>query len=179
MYAFLEREVLPLFPAADLDGALPIEEPGPGPRDVRAQVAYGKELMYGLYLVNAYQLGLKPEAVPAKVDMAKKWLATYQTDAYLARDTRVAVPIRQTKDDDPLVTYWGTAGVTLVKLQFNFDKAPSGFYSPPEPATYFVAADKFVSFQRRRSKGLLDRAAYRKILDEASSMGEAMERLQG
>lgn len=186
MYAFLERQVLPLFPAESLDAAHPLDESGEGTRSVRAQVAYARQLMYGLYLVSADQLGLDPEGLTLEAKAqsealaaAKAWLAGYQADPLIAMDTRVAVPIRQNDDADPLVTYWGTAGVTMVKLQFNFDKLPLGTYGTPEPATYFVAADKFLTFTRRRSKGLLDRAGYRAILDGAKTLGEATHKLEG
>ena len=149
---------------------------------MRERVAMAKQLMFGLYLVACDELGLVPEAEvpePEKaLAAAKLWLAGYQHDPLITYDTRVAVPVKLSADEPRMVTYWGTAGVTMTKVQFTFDHKPDGS-TESEPATYFVAADKFISFQRPLAKGLLDRAAYRQVLDGAPSLSEAMKRLSG
>jgi hypothetical protein len=188
MYAFLEREVLPLFPAEALQ-VKPLKEGGEGDRTLPDEVAEAKRLMYGLYLVGAANLGLTPDADLKLSDderakamaAAQTWLLHYQEDARLAVDTRVAVPVTvaEPTPGHKVIRFWGTAGVTLVKIQAEFVQKPSGGYGEPEPAGYLVAADKFVAFERPYEKGVLNRDEYRRILDTSKTLDEAMRRLQG
>jgi hypothetical protein len=188
MYAFLEKSVLPLFPAETLAAARPLSESGEGDRPVPDEVAAAKRLMYGLYLVGAANLGLAPAADLAltaderaqAIDEAKTWLLHYHQDARLAVDTRVAVPVAVVEPSPgrKVIRFWGTAGVTLVKVQAEFVQAPPGAYGTPEPAGYLVAADKFVAFDRPYDKGVLNRDEYRQILDTSTTFDEALKRLQ-
>lgn len=186
MYAFLEREVLPQFPAEALAQARPLKEGGEGDRPLPEEIATAKRLMYGLYLVGTANLGLTPDAsLPlsaeeraAALSEAKTWLLSYHQDARLAADTRVAVPVTVAEPTPgrKVIRFWGTAGVTLVKVKAEFVNAPGG---APEPAGYLVAADKFVAFERPYEKGVLSRDEYRQILDTSATFDEAMRRLQG
>lgn len=47
-----------------------------------------------------------------------------------------------------MVTSCGTDGITLSKAEFAHNQLPPGSYKG-EPAEYFVAADKFITFQAR------------------------------
>lgn len=188
MYAFLEREVLPQFPADALAQAKLVTETGEG-KPVPEEIAAAKRLMYGLYLVSTASLGLTPDAsLPLSADErktamaeAKDWLSHYQTDPRLAVDTRVAVPVTvaEPTPGHKVIRFWGTAGVTLVKIKAEFVKRPNPSSGEPEPAGYLVAADKFVAFERPYEKGVLNRDEYRKILDTSATFDEAMKRLQG
>lgn len=187
MYAFLEREVLPQFPADALAQAKLVTETGEG-KPVPEEIAAAKRLMYGLYLVSTASLGLTPDASltlsaderKTALNEAKDWLSHYQTDPRLAVDTRVAVPVAVAESNGhKVIRFWGTAGVTLVKIKAEFVKQPSGSSGDPEPAGYLVAADKFVAFERPYEKGVLNRDEYRQILDSSATFEEAMKRLQG
>lgn len=189
MYAFLEKSVLPLFPADALAAARPLTEAGEGDRPIPEEIAAAKRLMYGLYMVGAANLGLAPAADlaltaderAAALTEAKTWLLHYHQDTRLAADTRVAVPVAVTEPSPgrKVIRFWGTAGVTLVKVQAEFVQAPPGAYGTPEPAGYLVAADKFVAFERPYDKGVLNRDEYRQILDTSTTFDEALKRLQG
>ncbi|MFN3430721.1 MAG: hypothetical protein ACK46X_12285, partial [Candidatus Sericytochromatia bacterium] len=189
MYAFLEKSVLPLFPADTLASARPLTASGEGDRPIPDEIAAAKRLMYGLYLIGAANIGLAPAADLAltaderdqALDEAKTWLLHYHQDARLAVDTRVAVPVtvEEASPGRKVIKFWGTAGVTLVKVQADFVRMPQGAQGEPEPAGYLVAADKFVAFERPYEKGVLNRDEYRKILDTSATFDEALRRLQG
>lgn len=187
MYDFLEREVLPLFPEERLASASLLTEAGEGGQLV-AEVAAAKRLMYGLYLVGAASLGLAPDpALPLDeagrrqaLEEAKAWLADHRSSPAMAADTRVAVPVgvSEPQPGQKFIHFWGTGGVTLVKIQAEYVTPPEGAYGEPEAASYFVAADKLIAFKRPYEKGVLDRGEYRQILDGSTSWGEALRKLE-
>jgi hypothetical protein len=189
MYDFLEREVLPLFSADELKGAKPLTESGDGSDDVPTTIAKAKRLMYGLYLVGADNLGIAElESIPlddqtrtTAVAEAKDWLSHLPQDQRLAADTRVSIPVSIGKNDagQKVIRFWGTGGVTFVKVKVEYDKLPNTMYggATGEPATYFVTADKFLSFERPYDKGVLTRSEYRHILDTSKTWEEAQKRL--
>lgn len=189
MYAFLEKEVLPLFPAETLSGAKTLTETGEGERGLAEEVKGARRMMYGLYLVGQASLGLSPDpALPLgeaeraqALDEARQWLATYHQDPRMAADTRVSIPVgvSEPTPGQKFIHFWGTAGVTLVKVKAEYTQPPKNAFGQPEPATYFVAADKFVAFKRPYDKGVLDRAEYRRILDGSKTMAEAVRKLEG
>ncbi|HEY9720821.1 MAG TPA: hypothetical protein V6D47_02340, partial [Oscillatoriaceae cyanobacterium] len=177
----------PQFTADEL-AAKPLTEAGDGPDDLVTTVAKAKRLMYGLYLVGAAELGItSPESIPLDdatktqaIAEAKDWLANLPADSRLAMDTRVSVPITVYKDGgQKFIRFWGTAGVTLVKIQVDYVHAPARAPGEPKPAIYYVPADKYITFSRPYDKGVLTRTAYRHILDTSSTWDEALKHLEG
>jgi hypothetical protein len=89
-----------------------------------------RDLFYGLYLVSADDIGLKPaflEKEPVDVEKcygrATAWLPKALEDEDLAADTRVSVPIFV----DPgrgVTRLWATLGVRLAKLDASYARPP-------------------------------------------------------
>src|SRR5205807_54768 len=86
------------------------------------ELHFMRDLFYGIYLVSAEDIGLKPALAkdePVERDycynLAEHWLHWARDDDDLAVDTRVSVPILV----DPtrnITRLWATLGVRLSKL---------------------------------------------------------------
>jgi hypothetical protein len=98
--------------------------------DLFAELQQMRDLFYGLYLVSAEDIGLKPEFVrDENVDrehcyqLASDWLPKAFADADLGMDTRVSVPLYV--DPNRRVTrLWATLGVRLAKLNVSYARPP-------------------------------------------------------
>jgi hypothetical protein len=129
--------------------------------DLAAELRLFRDRFYGLYLVSAEDVGLKPAfARGEEVDAgryyreATAWLAKLWQEPDLAVDTRVLVPIFA--DGQRQVTrVWATLGVRLVRLDARYEAPPSIQARPGEEwervggsrledAQYLIAVDEFV-----------------------------------
>lgn len=175
-YGYLKHEVLPLFNEDFLTSTRILEDGGmTGTATLADAVEEAELLMQGLAALSRADLGLAavPEKDKAAATLAGNWLQQIGKDTRLGVDTRVAVPVNQYLDDkgQAMVQYWGTAGVTLMKLRM----APKGSAGDK---TYWIATDKFLFFDRPYAAGPLDRDAYRRILDGASNLEAAKAALE-
>lgn len=92
--------------------------------ELRAKAA----LLYGLHYLTADAVGMAPELLPEETAefpeadcraAARTWLAGWRTDADVARDPRVIVPVQM----DPAtgdVIYWAIPGVRAIKARAEF-----------------------------------------------------------
>jgi hypothetical protein len=104
---------------------------GERPQDLGTELRDMRDLFYGLYLVSAEDIGMKPQfrdGEPVQADRcyrtASAWLETALGDRDLAEDTRVAVPV--VVDPQRQVTrLWLTLGVRLAKLDASYARPPS------------------------------------------------------
>src|SRR5262249_10208914 len=98
--------------------------------DLYAELHFMRDLFYGLYLVSAEDIGMKPallkdEPVDAEhcYELAAGWLQRAFEDPDITRDTRVAVPVGVDKGRR-VTRLWLTLGVRLDKLQANYARPP-------------------------------------------------------
>jgi hypothetical protein len=92
----------------------------------------------------------------------------------LSQDVRFVVPIDQYQDQKDVThtKYWGTAGVTLYKVQIRFDKDEYAL-----PTDYVILANRFIAFERTGDGPPLTRDAFRRVLDQSTTLEEAKQRL--
>jgi hypothetical protein len=89
-----------------------------------------RDLFYGLYLVSAEDVGLRPALAADEVAdpqrcyrLAADWLPAAFADEDLAADTRVAVPVYIDRGRGA-VRAWATLGVRLARLEASYARAP-------------------------------------------------------
>ncbi len=149
-------------------------------------------LSLGCYLATCRDLGIPPSAVEelgvseadalAALEAADQWLADAVSDADLARDTRVAVPVFLLPDGR--VKCWATVGVKLTMIEAVFDEpptvrvisAPAGVEMQPNfrRRRMVVPDDAFIEFS---AAAPLDRDELRRICDESGSPEEIAKAL--
>jgi hypothetical protein len=98
--------------------------------DLRTELQQMRDLFYGLYLISAEDIGMKPalardELVDADqcYRVAAEWLPRAFGDRDLTADTRVSIPIAT----DPyrgVTRLWATLGVRLAKLDVEYVRPP-------------------------------------------------------
>jgi hypothetical protein len=108
-----------------------LKQQGDRGKDLFAELHDMRDLFYGLYLISAEDIGLKPAfATGENVDpercyrQAAGWLPKVFEDADLAADTRVGVPIVIDRQRG-VVRVWLTLGVRLTKLEASYARPPS------------------------------------------------------
>jgi hypothetical protein len=165
-------------------------------QDLSGQLSFMRDLFYGLYLVSAEDIGMKPALMADEpVDReqcyktATEWLSRAFQDPDLGADTRVAVPIFVDLGR-PATRLWATLGVRLAKLDVAFarpprlkpldggrewDTAPS--YRLGE-AHYLIPVDEFVEVELQGLK-VLDRDELRTVCDRERSKEAIVAALQG
>ena len=162
--AVLDKETL-----AELHGLKQGGERTPG---LHAELQQMRDLFYGLYLISAEDIGLKPElAKDENVDperctkWATDWLLRALDDPDLAIDTRVSVPIYV----DPgrkIVRLWATLGVRLTRLHVSYARPPqlkpangSADWKPAEShqlkaVEYLIPVDEFAEIELKGMRSL-------------------------
>ncbi len=171
-------------------------ESGEREMDLHAELIFMRELFYGMYLIGAEDIGLKPAFLDGeKVDpaaaerIAEGWLARRGLDPDLAADTRVAVPIHY-EPTTGAVRLWATIGVRLAVLQVNYMTPPkvhpvdASADWKPVPAhklrtiDYLIPVDEFAEVEIQGGR-VLDRAELRAICDQAKTKAKIIEALKG
>ncbi len=129
-YAFLANFLEAAVGKDGLEKLHGLKEGGERPRDLWAELAWMRDLFYGLYLVSAEDIGLRPALAADEVadtrrcvKLAADWLPTAFADEDLAADTRVAVPIYIDRGRG-VVRVWATLGVRLARLEASYARAP-------------------------------------------------------
>jgi hypothetical protein len=133
---------------------------GPRELDLYNELHFQRDLFYGLYLISAEDLGLKPCLAadePVKVEdcyrLANDWLAKAFQDRDLAQDTRVAVPIFIDGNSDS-TRLWLNLGVRMASLDAEYARPPHVKSKQErewrqvkdeemEPSQYLIAVDEF------------------------------------
>jgi len=163
--------------------------------DLRTELARQRDLFYGLHLLSAEDIGLKPELrADESVDsahceeVATGWLAKATDDPDLKADTRVAVPIYY--DGSRGVTrLWMTIGVRLTRLDVSYARPPrikpekgEGDWAPVPPgqlqgAQYLVPVDEFAEVEVKGGR-VLTRAELRALCDRLKTKQAIVSALQ-
>ena len=163
-------------------------------QDLYSELHFLRDLFYGLYLVSAEDIGLKPaflagEPVDAEhcYQLVEDWLPGAYKDADIAADTRVIVPIFV----DParkVTRVWATLGVRLAKLDADFARPPSLKQRDKErweivgehqlgSATYFIPVDEFAEVELSGLR-MLTRDEFRALCNEGGTKEGIVAALQ-
>jgi hypothetical protein len=164
-YAFLANFLEAALGQETLQSLHGLKQDGERGPDLHAELLTMRDLFYGLYLLSAEDIGMKPDLVPDEnVDpercskLAEDWLPKAFADPDLAIDTRVSIPIYV--DPNSRVTrLWATLGVRLAKLDVRYARPPhlkpangSLDWQPAEehklkPAEYLIPVDEFAEIE--------------------------------
>ena len=192
-YAFLANLLEATVGKEALQGLQGLKQSGPRAQDLHTELLWMRDLFYGLYLISAEDIGMKPGLAPDETldeercyKLASEWLVKAVEDADLAADTRVAVPIYIDLDRRRL---WVTLGVRLSKLDTAYARPPSiklakgeGDWKPVEPhrlqgASYLIAVDEFAEVELK-GRRVLTREEFRAICDREKTKEAILAALQ-
>jgi hypothetical protein len=158
------------------------------------ELHFMRDLFYGIYLVSAEDIGLKPALAgdePVDRDycykLADNWLRRAYQDKDLAVDTRVSVPIYV----DPtrgVTLLWATLGVRLSKLDAKYATLPQiktvkgGEWKPVEqekarPANYLIPVDESAEIELKGMR-VLTREELREVCDREQTKELILQALQ-
>ena len=194
-YAFLANFLESTLGESTLKSLRGLREGGEREMDLHAELRWMRDLFYGLSLLSAEDIGLKPalldgEAVDrdASEKVAADWLAKIASDPDLAADTRVSVPVYS----DPrtgLVRLWMTIGVRLTALDARYVRGPrvrptdgSGDWQAVEsyklsPIQYIIPVDEFAEVEVKGGR-VFNRAELRAICDRMKTKEKIVEALR-
>jgi hypothetical protein len=129
-YQFIEQHLLKTLGPDCLKKLKGLKQSSERELSLGDELAWMKQLFFGLYLVSCDDIGLKPSLSKTdEVDQAKayesanSWLANVWSDPDLAVDTRVAVPIFLDRINQR-THLWITTGVRLTKLDTRYATPP-------------------------------------------------------
>jgi hypothetical protein len=168
---------------------------GDRPQDLQTELHGMRDLFYGLYLVSAEDIGLKPafaKEEPVEPERcyraASDWLAKALQDRDLAADTRVAVPVLIDMERG-ITRLWLTLGVRLVKLEAAYARPPSlkpaegeGEWKAVEEfrlgkSDYLIAVDEFAEVELPGLK-VLSREELRSVCDREKTKEAILQALR-
>ncbi len=194
-YAFLENFLTAAVGVERLEALRGLKKGGERGTDLASELAAMRQRFYGFYLVACEDIGMRPnflEDEPVDVDAAKQaaltWLDAYESDADLACDTRVAIPIFI----DPIrkvTRLWATLGVRLAPLEASYARPPmvrlkgeAGPWQDVEPyqlgpSNYVIPVDEFGEFELAGSAALT-RDELRTICDKYKTKEAILKALE-
>ncbi|MBI5882897.1 MAG: hypothetical protein HZB91_07330 [Elusimicrobia bacterium] len=181
-YAFLETFLKATLPGPGLDGLRGLKESGQRRMALGKELAWMKELFYGLHLVSCEDIGMRPLLLKDELESpardrrtAEDWLARWHEDEDLSADTRVIVPVAHDLERE-VTRFWATMGVRGAMLHSYYARPPkwrlppSGGKSPgwedasTTGASWVILVDEFAEIESRRTQ-TPSREEYRRIAD--------------
>jgi hypothetical protein len=172
-----------------------LKQGGERKMDSLTELSWMRDLFYGLYLVSAEDVGLKPSLTKDEsVDqdrcysLAIEWLTKAFADEDLAADTRVAVPVFVDPGRE-VTRHWATLGVRLTRLDVRYARPPhlkpaegEGEWKPVEdyklgPSEYLIPVDEFAEVELKGLK-VLTREELRTICDREKTKEAIVRALQ-
>jgi hypothetical protein len=162
--------------------------------DLYNELHFQRDLFYGLYLISAEDLGLKPKLTPEEpvnvedcYRLANDWLAKAFNDRDLTQDTRVAAPIFIDGNSDS-TRLWVTLGVRMAALDAEYARPPHLKSKQDrdwrqlkddevEPAHYLIAVDEFAEVEVP-GRHVPTREELRKVCDEKRTKEEIVAALR-
>jgi hypothetical protein len=194
-YAFLANFLEASVGKEDLSKLHGLKQGGERKMDLHAELTWMRDLFYGLYLVSAEDVGLKPSLTkdePVEQDrcysLAVEWLTKAFTDEDLAADTRVAVPVFVDPGRE-VTRLWATLGVRLTRLDVRYARPPhlkpaegEGEWKPVEDyklgtSEYLIPVDEFAEVELKGLK-VLTREELRTICDREKTKEAIARALQ-
>jgi hypothetical protein len=154
-----------------------------------------RDLFYGLYLVSAEDIGLKPALAADEIidqnrcyKLAGDWLTKAFQDPDLATDTRVAVPVYW-DSAQKTTRVWITLGVRLARLEATYARPPH--LKPAEggqewkavetyrlgSSSYLIPVDEFAEVELAGLR-VLTREELRAVCDRAKTKAAILEELR-
>ena len=181
-YAFLAGFLESTLGEETLRSLKGLREGGERAMDLRTELAFMRDLFYGLHLLSCEDIGQAPgvregELVDpgAAEKVATGWLAGRDSDPDLGVDTRVAVPVYNNPQTGA-VRLWMTIGVRLDALDVSYARPPSlrppiagGEWKTVEPddlfpIQYLIPVDEFAEVELDGNR-VLDRGELRATCD--------------
>jgi len=175
-----------------------LRQDGERSQTLAQELPWMRDLFYGLYLVSAEDIGLKAdfaadepladEAQQARChELALAWLGEAFTDADLAADTRVGVPIYVDRERSA-TRLWATLGVRLTRLDAGYAIPPrikqndEGDWQEPDSwllaeSSYLIPVDEFAEVELPGLKAL-SREELRAICDREKTKDAIVRALQ-
>jgi hypothetical protein len=193
-YAFLANFLESVVGRETLVSLHGLKNEGPRKQNLDAELAWMRDLFYGLYLISAEDLGLAPTLAadePVQRDrcyaLAAEWLAKAFQDEDLAADTRVGVPVI-VDTERQVARLWLTLGVRLSKLDVRYARPPSlkpaqtgTWQTVPadqlEPVQYLIPVDEFAEVDLHGLK-VLTREELRAVCDREKTKAAIVDALQ-
>ncbi|MCU0726910.1 MAG: hypothetical protein MUE73_14150 [Planctomycetes bacterium] len=160
--------------------------------DLLAELRRMRDLFYGLHIVSAEDVGMRPWiAADEPVDCARckalslEWLGNWTEDPDLAVDRRVAVPVYADRRETRI---WATIGVRLTQLFVDWASMPkirsadgsSPWEVLPEwspGVCYLVPTDEFAEISRGPGRALA-REDLRRVCDRKGTRAAIIEALR-
>jgi len=146
-YAFLQNFLQTTVGNEALNDLHGLKQDGRRTLSLSSELDYMTNLFYGLYLIAAQDIGMKPSLLPDEpvdqsksLKLANEWLAKAFEDPDLAVDTRIIVPVSSGR----LGRHWATLGVRIAKLRAWFELDPQmrmATSSPSETAEWTTPRD--------------------------------------
>ncbi|AKU99294.1 hypothetical protein AKJ09_05958 [Labilithrix luteola] len=141
-YVFLEKALDDAYGSELLDGGHAVSSSGIEAETLRARIRRARDLFFGLYIVAAFDIGMKPkleragDPAPDSWDKlasaADQWLSKLASDPIASADVRVIVPIAQI--DATHMRYWAVIGVRTTLASYSFIEGTS--MTPPVDAEH-------------------------------------------
>jgi hypothetical protein len=194
-YAFLAHFLEATLGKETLQTLHGLKKEGPRTQNLYAELHHLRDLFYGLYLVSAEDIGLKPDlAKDEPVDpqrcykLAADFLPGVFKDEDLATDTRVSVPIYVDRNRN-VTRLWATLGVRLARLEAGYARPPhlkpakgAGDWKPVEswqlePAHYLIAVDEFAEIELK-GRHTLTREELRAVCDREKTKEAILQALR-
>lgn len=138
-YVMLEAALEALLGATVLDTAVAVGASGGTTHTLRQQLTRARELFYGLYLLSAQDIGLRPtlgaggdpgeDERDALAKAADEWLMALESDPSAGSDVRVMVPIASLEPGR--AKYWAVIGVRGTLAGYSYLEGAD--MNPPTP----------------------------------------------
>ena len=194
-YAFLDDFLTAAVGPERLEAMHGLKKGGERGMSLASELAAMRQRFYGFYLVACEDIGMRPtflEGEPVDADAAKQaalaWLDTYESDADLACETRVAIPI-YIDEMRGVTRLWATLGVRLAPLEASYARPPmvrlKGEAGPWQdvqpyqlgPSNYVIPVDEFGEFELAGSAALT-RDELRTICDKYKTKEAILKALE-
>jgi hypothetical protein len=194
-YAFLETFLTAALGLQALENTARLLEDGTRASEpIATELADKIRLLYGLYLVSAASIGVRPDLSAeeqAAVDVgvaeseARGWLQSWKTDRDVLRDPRVILPVSW-DEGAGTATYWAVAGVKVLRMHASY---PEG-YEPRVVDSGFCSVKAFIPFEpymlveqtlevtRSTDAPPLSRDEFRTLADQYSTLDELRAALE-
>lgn len=195
-YAFLQDFLSVTIGQERLDGLRGLRKDGARELGLADELDLVRRRFYGFYVIACEDIGMRPTFLddePVEPEAAKSialaWLDNLGTDADLACDTRVAVPIFvDLNRPDSKTCMWATLGVRLAHLEASYARPPKvrplaegGPWQEVEPhqlgdSRYVIPVDEFAEFEIAGSNALT-REELRTMCDQHGTKAAILQAL--
>lgn len=193
-YRFLARFLEERIGAPALRSLHGLRQGGAREMNLHSELYFIRDLFYGLYLLSAEDIGMKPDLAKDEVEdgercyrIAADWLPKAFADSDYRVDSRVIVPIAVDRGRG-VTRSWATLGVRLAKLDAEYARPPhikpeGGGWQVAESAQlqashYLIAIDEFAEVEWPGLR-VLTREEFRALCDRGWTRQRIVQLLRG